>query len=113
RHAHKPQEVLDKERHMETDKKQPEGNLSHGFVKYSSEHFGPPVMQGSEDTKHGSSHNNIMKVTNDEIRVMILVIGYGRTKHDAGQPTNGARRDKAQGPQNSSSSFQLPSHDSK
>src|SRR5690625_2237940 len=86
---------------METNKEDPECNLSHTFVQYPAKHFWPPEMQSCQYTKYCSTDDNIVKVCHNKIRVMILVVCYSRSQHNPCHTAYSKRWNKPKRPEHS------------
>ena len=55
------------------------------FVIHSSRDLRPPVMQAAEIRHHGSAHHDVVKMRDDEVRIVHMHVHSQRGKHDAGQ----------------------------
>ena len=85
RHAQQPGYVHEVEGHVEANHEQPETPFAHALVEHLAGHFREPVVEPSEKAKDDGSHQNIVKMGDDEIGVVQLPVPGSRGKHDSGQ----------------------------
>src|SRR4051794_21292382 len=62
-------------------------------------------MYASENTEHYTTDNNIVKVRNNKVSIMILVVCGCSSEHYASNPSHKKGRDKSKSPVHRSSKF--------
>ncbi len=73
------------ERQMKADKKQPEMQLPQCLVVHSSGHLREPVIKSAEQTEQDSTHDHVVKMRDNKIRVSELPIEWRCAQHDPGE----------------------------
>src|SRR4030095_14519302 len=70
---------------MKTDQEQPEMPFAQSLVQHPSRHLGIPVIEGCEQRKKNSAHDDIVEVSYDEVRETNLPVKGRRPEHNSGQ----------------------------
>ena len=94
--------VLDEEGHVETDKQQPEVDLSQTLVEHLSRPFGPPEVEPTEHGEHNGSEYDVVEVGYDKVGVRNGEVERRAGQDNAGKPTEGERNEEANPPKHRS-----------
>ena len=62
--------MLGSEAEVEADEGEQEMNATQVFIKHSTGKFWIPVVDGAEDNKYGSSIDNVVKMTHNEVSIV-------------------------------------------
>src|SRR3979411_1106730 len=87
-HSAQAKKVHAKKSEIETNKEEPEVNLTESFIHYPAGHFGDPVVEASEHRKYRATNQDIVKMGDDEISVMNLCIHGNAGQHYSGKTAN-------------------------
>ena len=85
RHAEKARNMHEIEGEMETDEEEPEMEFAKFFVVEAAAHFREPVVEGTEDGEEDGANDDVVEMSDDEIRGAELPIKRNSRKHDASE----------------------------
>src|SRR6202007_205933 len=67
---------------MESDEEDPEVKFTERLAVHLSGHFREPVIEGAESRKENAAHDDVVKVSHNEIGIPKVPIERRRAQHD-------------------------------
>ena len=76
--------MLNEEGHVEADERDPERELAEALVSETPGHLRVPVVGAGHDREDRSTHQHVVEVGDDEVRVVELPVDREGGEEDAG-----------------------------
>jgi len=86
RHAENTQEVLWIEGEMKSDGKYPEVPKAEAGIEQAAGRFGEPIIKAGENPENDSPYDDVVKVSDNEIRIVELPIKRRAAQHYPREP---------------------------
>src|SRR4051794_35456073 len=83
-----------KKRQMKSDEKEPKVQSAEALVHHPPGHFGKPEIERADQGKDRATDQHVMKMRNDEKRVMYLKVHRHGSLHHSCEPAENERKDK-------------------
>src|SRR5205807_9225453 len=94
-----PEDVHGEERRPRADESEPEAELSDALVIHPTRDLGKPVVHASQDWKDGRAENHKVKVRDDVVARVHLLVEGDRGDRDPGKTPDDKEDDEPDDPQ--------------